>query len=266
MTLFDGITSRQVWFDVSAGTIGTQSGATGQIASFGNGWWRCSITATGLAFISSQANIALATADNILAYTGDGTSGLFLWGAQLEAGSFPTSYIPTTTAALARSVDVCSITGSDFSGFYNQSEGSFATSQIFNAPLSSPTSQVVFDINDTTSNNRTRYLRAAVSGVAIYSNTVGGTLDVNITGSTAITTGAATKFAGCMKANDFTIYLNNVSQGSDTVALMQPAPTTFTIGDVSSGIVTRVPINGTISRIRYFRKRLSNAKLQSLTS
>lgn len=100
MTLFDGTTSRQVWFDVSAGVIGTQSGAIGQIASFGNGWWRCSITATGLAFISSQTNIALATADNVTVYTGDGTSGLFLWGAQLERYSSARTYIPTTTAAV----------------------------------------------------------------------------------------------------------------------------------------------------------------------
>jgi hypothetical protein len=187
-----------------------------------------------------------------------------LW--QFEAGSFPTSYIPTTTAPLARSADVCSITGSDFSGFYNPVEGSFATSQIFNAPTSYPTAaQVVFDVNDTTSLNRTRILRFSNSGYASYLNTVGGTTDVQISGSTAIATGVVNKFAGCMKANDFTIYLNSVSQGVDTVATMQSAPTTFTIGDISSGVATRAPIHGTIASIRYYRKRLSNEKLQALT-
>jgi hypothetical protein len=265
MTLFDGITGRQVWFDVSAGVIGTQSGAIGQIVSFGNGWWRCSITATGVAFISSQANIALATADNISTYTGDGTSGLFLWGAQIEAGSFATSYIPTVASSVVRSADVCSITGSAFSGFYNQSEGSLATSVIFNAPVSTLTGQIVLDVNDTTVSNRTRFIRNASTGFLAYANTVGGTQDVAITGSTVMNAGAVTKLAGCMKANDFTIYLNNVSQGVDTVAIMQSAPTTFTIGDVSSGSGTRAPINGTISSIRYFKKRLPNAKLQALT-
>lgn len=77
--------------------------------------------------------------------------------------------------------------------------------------------------------------------------------------------GAVTKLAVCMKDNDFTVYLNNVSQGVDTVSVMQPAPTTFTIGDLSSGAAARAPLNGTISAIRYYRKRLDNAKLASLT-
>ena len=99
VTLFDGVTSRQVWFDTTAGVIGTQSGAIGQMTSFGNGWWRCAITATGVAAIS-QTNVALATADNISTYTGDGTSGIYLWGAQLERSSTARAYIPTTTAAV----------------------------------------------------------------------------------------------------------------------------------------------------------------------
>ena len=185
--------------------------------------------------------------------------------AQLEAGSFPTSYIPTTTASVIRSADVCSISGSAFSGFYNPLEGSFATSQIFNAPASSTIGQVVFDVNDTTTLNRTRPSRTATTGFCVLANTVGGIADVNINGSTAITAGVVTKFAGCMKANDFTIYLNNVSQGVDTAATMQSSPTTFTIGDVSQGQPTKAPINGTISSIRYYRKRLANAKLASLT-
>ena len=185
--------------------------------------------------------------------------------AQLEAGAFPTSYIPTTTASVIRSADVCSISGSAFSGFYNPLEGSFATSQVFNAPATITAGQAVFDVNDTTSLNRTRPVRNATNGFVIYANTVGGTQDVAIAGSTAMIAGAVTKLAGCMKANDFTVYLNNVSQGVDTVSVMQPAPTTFTIGDVSSGSAFRAPINGTISSIRYYRKRLPNAKLASLT-
>jgi hypothetical protein len=56
-------------------------------------------------------------------YTGDGTSGLYLWGAQLEVGAFPTSYIPTIGSTRTRAADNASITGKNFSSWYRQDEG-----------------------------------------------------------------------------------------------------------------------------------------------
>jgi hypothetical protein len=241
-------------FNLSSGTVAS---GTGAIQSVGNGWYRCSVTKTSVDTFEISI-IGVGTSPT----TGN---SIFIWGAQLEAGSFATSYIPTTTASVIRSADVCSITGSDFSGFYNPLEGSLSASAIFNAPLAGSTGQIIIDVNDTTASNRTRFIRNGSTGFLQYANTVGGTQDVTIAGSTAMITGAVTKLAGCMKANDFTIYLNNVSQGVDTTCVMQTAPTTFTIGDVSSGLATRAFINGTISSIRYYRKRLPNAKLQALT-
>jgi hypothetical protein len=188
---------------------------------------------------------------------------MYVYGAQVEAGSFPTSYIPTVASSVVRSADVCSITGSDFSGFYNASEGSFATSQIFNAPVSSA-AQVVFDVNDTTNLNRTRMVRLQTNGFASFRNSVGNVENVTISGSTAITTGLAAKLSACAKADDFALYFDGNLQGVDTVATMQASPTTLTIGDASAG-APRAIINGTIASIRYFKKRLSNAKLQALT-
>jgi hypothetical protein len=254
MTLFDGTTSRQVWFNVSAGTIGTQSGATGQIASFGNGWWRCSITATGLAFVSSQANIALATADNIIAYTGDGTSGIFLWGAQLEAGSFATSYIPTTTGSLARSADVCNITGGDFNNFYNQSEGTMLT----NAFTPASGDRTVLAADDNTANEMIRLRTEGTN--PFFKVTDGGSELVAIDAGT-VSANTSFKLIGAYKLDDFASSINGGAAVTDTSGTI-PTVDRMRIGAGQGGNT----MCGCVASLRYYKKRLPNAKLAQLTA
>jgi hypothetical protein len=96
----------------------------------GNGWWRFLVAGNfgANAFIIAPRN------DYAYGYTGvvgaDGVKGIFLWGAQLEAGSFPTSYIPTIASTVTRAADVAQITGTNFSSWYNQSQGTILTSHL----------------------------------------------------------------------------------------------------------------------------------------
>ena len=258
MTLFDGTTGRQVWFDVSAGTIGTESGATGQITSFGNGWWRCSITATGLAFAFSQANIALATADNILAYTGDGTSGLFLWGAQVEAGSFPTSYIPTVASSVVRSADLCSITGASFTGLYNQSEGT-----LFSQSTKTSTNANAFIVY-ASGGSFANTLDLRYGSVTLINAVMNVASATQITGLQAtVTSGSSPKQAFAYKLNDCAYSANGAAAITDTSALI-PTVSQLNIGLSHNSI--QQPLNGHIATLRYYKKRLSDAKLQSITA
>ena len=104
-------------FNLSTGTLGViDAGATASIQAFPNGWYRCIATATATATISSGVQFRVSL-------RGDGTSGICIWGAQLEAGAFPTSYIPTTASTVTRSADNASMTGTNFSSWYNQTEG-----------------------------------------------------------------------------------------------------------------------------------------------
>jgi hypothetical protein len=114
------------WFDVQNGTVGTiQSNITSAtITSVGNGWYRCSITAnTGV--LSPRIALTIATGNNIFSYTGNGTSGLFIYGAQLEAGAYPTTIIPTTTASATRVADAFSRNNIYTNGLITSSGGTW---------------------------------------------------------------------------------------------------------------------------------------------
>jgi hypothetical protein len=109
MRVYDGAAYQMyATFDISNGTIVTSPAGTATITPVGDGWYRCTCTGT-----SASGNMGATTgfvieslpAANTVqqAFVGDGSSGAYVWGAQLEAGSYATPYIPTTTTSASRS-------------------------------------------------------------------------------------------------------------------------------------------------------------------
>jgi hypothetical protein len=177
--------------------------------------------------------------------------------AQLEAGSFPTSYIPTTTSSLARSADVCSITGGAFNNFYNQSEGTlFAAAD----PRTSAFGATYLGANIGTN----------ATGISIFRNATENSFAVASGGSytalisAASTNGSFNKIAGSYFANDARAAFNGSLGTADTNVTVSTNLNRLNIG--SGGAANSDFSNGCISSIRYFKKRLSNAKLQALTA
>jgi len=102
-------TNNNVGFDLANGTVTFEaSGYSGFIESFGNDWYRVGYVrsfAASAVTIFLRPNPTLVDFTSIPAFTGDGTSGVYIYGTQVEAGSYPTSYLPTYGTSATRTAD-----------------------------------------------------------------------------------------------------------------------------------------------------------------
>jgi hypothetical protein len=242
-------------FDLSSGTIiqtGGNSNVT--ITPYPNGWYRCSTTITKT---NTNGNFYILNWNNTNSYTGTTGYGVYIWGAQVELASFPTSYIPTVASTVTRSADRASITGANFSSWYNQTEGTMFV-DINSAPIATAI-QVAYDINNGTTSERifTRRLAAGTISTAITDN---NTLQATI-GGFAIAASARYRSSLAYKLNDFSGSVNGATNDTASSGTL-PTVTVMNIGAIQAGTNQT---NGTIAQLSYYPVRLSNSQLQTLT-
>jgi hypothetical protein len=178
---------------------------------------------------------------------------IYVWGAQLEVGAFPTSYVPTTTATVTRSADVASITSTAFSGWYNQTAGTLFTQ--YRTPAFG--THGVVDFNDNTADERISFYTSGTDPKLTVAD--GGVTQADLDGDT-ITASTMTSTASAFTANDFSIVHAGGAAVTDTSGTM-PTPDRVLIGADQAGNYQ----NGRINRIAYWPSRLSNATLQAIT-
>ncbi len=251
-------TSRGCSIDLQTGTLGTPyGGATASVVSFGNGWYRLIVTAT-VTSTSVNAVVFLSNSNALASYTGDGTSGIYLWGAQLEAGAFATSYIPTVASQVTRTADIATITGANFSNWYNQSQGTLVVEADTVKPPSVNATALAIDASDGDINNR-HYLGFS-TGLAEGRTAVGGVTQASLT--QAYTANATEKLAYAYNTNDFAFARNGSLAGTDASGSL-PTLNRLFIGNAAGSAAY---LNGHIRGIKYYPTRLSNAQLQALTA
>jgi hypothetical protein len=256
------INTANFWINLATGAAGAFSAGAGtttlisaQVTPFGNGWYRCSIAVSFPATDFLSFSIISATANNSL--TRVSGSVYEIWGGQIEAGSFATSYIPTTTGSVVRSADVCSITGGNFNNFYNQSEGTVVAVASEFRRGTAYVSIVRFAISSDASGNRFQ--------IGTNGNKTGDSSPIEFIGvkagviqyqSFATSPTPESRAALAYKTDDIRGALNGTLSAADS------PPSEILAGANSMSIGT---LGIHIASIRYYRKRLPNAKLQALT-
>ena len=244
-----------VYFDLDNGVVGTSFGdntINENIESVGDGWYRCSIT-FDRTISSDTIRIFPSKSNGVLGSNGD---SIYIQYAQLEVGSYPTSYIPTSGSAVTRVADSCSQTPPD--GVIGQTEGTIYAEAKINGLKDSNTIVTLHNgsfseylvIAGNSSGNINAYIFA------------GGVQQAGILSGTIYAVDSIVKCAMAYKENDVAFYINGVLIGTDSSATMA-STSFFDVGSISFG---NYPLNGSVKQTKLYNTRLSNNELASLTT
>lgn len=249
-----------VWFNLSTGSIETSVGTTlasSRIENYGSGIYKCSIVFAGAA-ANQIIRFGVSNADNVRTFTGDATSGIYIWGGQAESGSYATSYIKTEATTQTRNADVISLTGA--SALLGDSEGAlFVEASVFDT-----TTSKVISLSDGTTNKRHLInFTAAANFNAFTTNSASGGTQASIFGGSYVAN-TFYKVAARYATNNFTAYLDGSNIGTDTSGV------TFSSGDLTRmGLDTgdgTVPFYGRIRQLVVFDQALTNDELAAITT
>jgi len=266
---FTGGTFRQAvgtvnWSTLAYTVTSTDSTATGTITNYGNGWYRLTLTYTsGNNTVStSRVYVRDQGSNNVTGET------VYAWGRQTEAGAFPTSYIPTTTAQVTRSADLASMTGTNFSSWFNPAEGAIycesatvnlasnrGTWAIGNNSLGFGSGNMMYEVYD-----------SGIGGRRITLSFTNGSQQVLVGTEVSQTINTPSKGAFVYTVNNFAQSTNAVSPSTDTSGTVPIGVTGLSIGSLTAGWSGASQyLNGYIKKLAYYPARLTNAQLQALT-
>jgi hypothetical protein len=245
----------------SGGTADTNRAAS--IENYGNGWYRCRFTAT-----CNSTSTGVGVIPVLITASGDtrapsftGVTGdvLYGWGAQLETGAIPTSYIPTTTGSATRAADVCTVSG--VSGYIGQTEGTIYAEVDVRAFASSAARRIV---NMRVDGNNLLSLEINSAGTSIEFVATSGGVAVTTTAS-GLTSGIQKIAVGYNSAASGTaLYVNGTLRDTKTIAIPSLASVVFGLG-VSADGGAGTQLNDRFRVGAIYTTRLSNDQLANIT-
>jgi len=253
----DAAVGKYASFDLSQGIV-LDSSTSSKIEDYGNGWFRIelnddltNVTARNSLYVLPDSYIS--GSPNLVNWSADGTSSIFIWGAQSEEGSYATSYIPTNGSTVTRQADTASGAGNDV--VFNDSEGvlfaevsRIADSTYKRITISSGSyhNSIVLDFH----NSNSLISRVYVSGSQVTEMTATG---LNIEG--------INKIAFKYKHNDFSLWANGIEVGASSSGAI---PTGLTGASFDLG--GDQPFYGKTKELGYYDTALTDAELEYMTS
>jgi hypothetical protein len=243
----------RIQYNLTANTVssvfneGTFTGTSGTLTPYPNGWVRLTLTTT----TSTGTTIRFRPF-----FSGTGST-VRIWGAEVEEGAFPTSYIPTTTATVTRAADVPSITGTAFSSWYRQDEGTvFAEASSYMG--SAAVSRGVVSIDGTGGDVHRIFRQSDLQPVA--QSLVGGVAQSTFGLGATWSTAASRRISYAYAVNNFSASIDGGTTQTDVSGTL-PTTSTLNIGNISGNN----HFGGTIKRLTYWPVRLANNTLQAIT-
>ena len=245
-------------FDLENGVLGNYEDCTPSIEKFSDGWYRCVIVYNStLDIVNTRISIAESpTQARLVNFAGNGSDGIYIWGAMVEAGSYRTSYLPTYGTSTTRAVDI--VDGAVDASLFNDSEGVLFVE--FAALADTRDNDFRFLICDGTNNERIQIF-LPTSNILNVDCIVSNSATANLT-YTLTNPSSSHKVAFKYKNNDFALWVDGVERGTDTS------------GGTPSGLdrldFYRTPNNNNyveanVKQAIYFGTALTDTQLQELT-
>jgi len=243
-------------FDLQDGVVTQEENGDLSIENFGNGWYRIIGTATSNANGLSYLELRTSKTPIYSNYIGNGSDGLYVWGAQAEALSYATSYIPTNGSTVTRLADVCNNAGS--SDLINSTEG-VLYAEI--SALADDETDKRIALSDGTMNNYVSIGYSRFSGNIISEIISGGVLQTVNWGATGVTQTNNNKFALSWGSGTMKFYVNGTQTNIENVT------SPIGMNDLRfSAVNDTLPMFSNTRDLRVYNTALTDAELIALTS